>query len=184
MQNQDKIQDTHQLSFPSEEKNRGIKAMERENNQKIHHRLSAHEEQSSILSFQKCEDGEKEEKIECVHEKMGGGEQPLTTIDVEMGERESELGGPRERRQSSRTDVARQVWIPDMWGQEDLLKDLIDCTTFDSYFVNRDDIMSARASLVEEGRRASSSRFRVQNSCQIVIIALSFAFVSFFFWWV
>ena len=40
--------------------------------------------------------------------------------------------GPRERLKRHRTEVAEQVWIPDMWGQEDFLKDWIDCTSFDA----------------------------------------------------
>lgn len=165
VQNQDKIQDTHQLLVPLEQENRGIKALERENHHKIHHESSAHEEQSSISSFRKCEHGEKEKKIKSAHEEMDDGEQQLTTIGVEMKETESELAGPRERLKRHRTQVAGQVWIPDMWGQEDLLKDWIDCTAFDSCLVNHQDITSARASLVADGRRASSGRLRVQNSC-------------------
>ncbi|KAJ8428749.1 hypothetical protein Cgig2_003063 [Carnegiea gigantea] len=129
---------------------------QRENHHKIHHESSAHEEQSSISSFRKCEHGEKEKKIKSAHEEMDDGEQPLTTIGVEMKKTESELAGPRERLKRHRTQVAGQVWIPDMWGQEDLLKDWIDCTAFDSWLVNHQDIMSARASLIEDGRRASS----------------------------
>ncbi|CAI9760837.1 unnamed protein product [Fraxinus pennsylvanica] len=70
----------------------------------------------------------------------------------------------RERLKRHRVEVAGQVWIPDMWGQEDLLKDWIDCTAFDASLRNNN-IMSARASLVEEGRRANSSRLRIENSC-------------------
>ncbi|PIN25690.1 hypothetical protein CDL12_01569 [Handroanthus impetiginosus] len=70
----------------------------------------------------------------------------------------------RERLKRHRVEVAGQVWIPDIWGQEDFLKDWIDCTAFDASLVNSR-IMSARASLVDEGRRANSTGLRVQNGC-------------------
>ncbi|GFQ07806.1 hypothetical protein PHJA_002924600 [Phtheirospermum japonicum] len=70
----------------------------------------------------------------------------------------------RERLKRHRVDVAGRVWIPDMWGQEGLMKDWIDCAAFDASLVNSS-IMSARDSLVEEGRRANSTRLRVQNGC-------------------
>ncbi|KAG8374130.1 hypothetical protein BUALT_Bualt11G0098900 [Buddleja alternifolia] len=71
----------------------------------------------------------------------------------------------RERLKRHRVEVAGRVWIPDMWGQEGLLKDWIDCTATDFSLANSS-IMSARASLVEEGRiRANSTRLRLENSC-------------------
>ncbi|KAL2487149.1 hypothetical protein Adt_31905 [Abeliophyllum distichum] len=63
----------------------------------------------------------------------------------------------RERLKRHRVDVAGRVWIPDIWGQEDFLKDWIDCTSFDSSLLNNN-IMSARVSLVEQGRRVNSTR--------------------------
>ncbi|KAL2503018.1 protein BIC1-like [Forsythia ovata] len=68
----------------------------------------------------------------------------------------------RERLKRHRVEVAGRVWIPDIWGQEDLLKDWIDCTAFDASLMNNN-IMTARASLVEEGRRTNSSRLRIKN---------------------
>ncbi|XP_057497789.1 protein BIC1-like [Actinidia eriantha] len=71
----------------------------------------------------------------------------------------------RERLKRHRVEVAGRVWIPDMWGQEELLKDWIDCTAFDASLV-KSNIMSARAALVREGRlRASSSGLRIENRC-------------------
>ncbi|GAB4856394.1 hypothetical protein Ancab_014313 [Ancistrocladus abbreviatus] len=70
----------------------------------------------------------------------------------------------RERLKRHRVEVAGQVWIPDIWGQEELLKDWVDCSAFDSALVPKG-ILSARSALVEEGRRANSGRLRVQNSC-------------------
>ncbi|XWS43420.1 hypothetical protein CRYUN_Cryun16bG0102100 [Craigia yunnanensis] len=68
----------------------------------------------------------------------------------------------RERLKRHRIEVEGRVWIPETWGQEELLKDWIDCSAFDSSLVPSG-IMSARAALVEEGRRANSGRFRIEN---------------------
>ncbi|XP_059646700.1 uncharacterized protein LOC132293290 [Cornus florida] len=72
----------------------------------------------------------------------------------------------RERLKRHRIEMAGRTWIPDIWGQEELLKDWIDCTKFDdASLVTNNVIMSARAALVQEGRRANSSRFRIENRC-------------------
>ncbi|KAE8661153.1 putative WD-repeat protein [Hibiscus syriacus] len=70
----------------------------------------------------------------------------------------------REKLKRHRIEVAGRVWIPEIWGQEELLKDWIDSSAFDDSLVPRG-IMSARAALVEEGRRANSGRFRIENRC-------------------
>ncbi|KAK4766858.1 hypothetical protein SAY86_014609 [Trapa natans] len=62
----------------------------------------------------------------------------------------------RERLKRHRTEVAGRVWIPDIWGHEDLLKDWVDCSAFDSPLVSGK-ISSARAALVKEARRANTS---------------------------
>lgn len=72
--------------------------------------------------------------------------------------------GGRERLKKHRVEVAGRVWIPDIWGQEDLLKDWIDCSAFDASLVPTG-IMSAREALAEEGRRANSSGLRIENRC-------------------
>ncbi|XP_020208315.1 protein BIC1-like [Cajanus cajan] len=70
----------------------------------------------------------------------------------------------RERLKRHRIEVAGRVWIPEIWGQEELLKDWIDCSAFDAPLVpNR--IVMARAALVEEGRRATSGGLRIENRC-------------------
>ncbi|KAJ8537660.1 hypothetical protein K7X08_014200 [Anisodus acutangulus] len=67
----------------------------------------------------------------------------------------------RERLKRHRVEVAGRVWIPDIWGQEELLNDWIDCSAFDASFMNSN-IMSAKAALVEERRRANSTcRLRI-----------------------
>ena len=70
----------------------------------------------------------------------------------------------RERLKRHRVEVAGRVWIPEIWGQEELLKDWIDCTAFDASLGNSS-IVSARAALIEEGRRANSSGLRIENRC-------------------
>ncbi|KZV48956.1 hypothetical protein F511_09552 [Dorcoceras hygrometricum] len=70
----------------------------------------------------------------------------------------------RERLRRHWVEVSGRVWIPDIWGQEDLLKDWIDCSAFDSSLVGSS-IISARESLVEQAGRATSTRFGIQNSC-------------------
>ncbi|OWM82527.1 hypothetical protein CDL15_Pgr002102 [Punica granatum] len=70
----------------------------------------------------------------------------------------------RERLKRHRTEVAGRVWIPDIWGQEDLLKDWVDCSVFDAQLMSGK-IMSARAALVEEGRRANTGGLRIENRC-------------------
>lgn len=104
------------------------------------------------------------------HESNGGGEtdaaensKGLTTKAAEEAAAAEEDTG-RERLKRHRVEVAGRVWIPENWGQEDLLKDWIDCCGFDASLMNSN-VMSAREALMEEGRRASSSRLRIENSC-------------------
>ncbi|XWS66679.1 hypothetical protein CRYUN_Cryun05aG0221500 [Craigia yunnanensis] len=74
-----------------------------------------------------------------------------------------EEGNGRERLKRHRIEVAGKDWIPEIWGQEELLKDWIDCSAFDASLV-ASGIMSARAALVEEGR-TNSGGFRIENRC-------------------
>eukprot|EP00262_Sarcandra_glabra_P004856 TRINITY_DN160_c0_g2_i1.p1 TRINITY_DN160_c0_g2~~TRINITY_DN160_c0_g2_i1.p1 ORF type:complete len:136 (-),score=12.85 TRINITY_DN160_c0_g2_i1:115-522(-) len=69
-----------------------------------------------------------------------------------------------EKLQRHRIEIAGRVWIPEIWGQEELMKDWIDCETFDRTLVPKG-IMSARQALVEECRRANSSGLRIENPC-------------------
>lgn len=70
-----------------------------------------------------------------------------TVVGGESVVTEEESG--RERLKKHRLEMGGRVWIPDTWGQEDLLKDWIDCTTFDSSLVNNT-IVSARAALMQQ----------------------------------
>lgn len=84
-------------------------------------------------------------------------EESMALVEEESG---------RERLKRHRVEMAGRVWIPDLWGQEDLLKDWIDCNAFDASLVNNS-IMSARAALMQErtGTAASSSVLRIENRC-------------------
>ncbi|XP_061959657.1 uncharacterized protein LOC133680642 isoform X1 [Populus nigra] len=66
----------------------------------------------------------------------------------------------RERLKKHREEVAGRVMIPDTWGQEDSLKDWIDCSAFDELLAPNG-ISSARESLVAEGRKGSSPRLGI-----------------------
>ncbi|XP_022745003.1 protein BIC1-like [Durio zibethinus] len=70
----------------------------------------------------------------------------------------------RERLKRHRIEVAGRVWIPEVWSQEELLMDWIDCSVFEASLVPNG-ILSARAALVDEGRRANSGGFRIENRC-------------------
>uniref|UniRef100_J3LXL9 Uncharacterized protein n=2 Tax=Oryza brachyantha TaxID=4533 RepID=J3LXL9_ORYBR len=78
----------------------------------------------------------------------------------------------RERLKRHRREMAGRVWVPDMWGQEKLLKDWVDCSVFNRPLVPPD-LLTARRALVAEfcARRpdrtppAGSGPLRVQNSC-------------------
>ncbi|XP_044506694.1 protein BIC2-like [Mangifera indica] len=84
-------------------------------------------------------------------------------------------GGRRERLKRHREEVAAgSVLIPDKWGQEELLKDWIDCSAFEGVLVPNK-IASARKALVaDHGRGASSAstsisphqqRLRIESRC-------------------
>ncbi|XP_010271656.1 PREDICTED: uncharacterized protein LOC104607675 [Nelumbo nucifera] len=100
-------------------------------------------------------------------EDMQGPSPTTTTIGVKTETINTcasmEVSG-RERLKRHRTEVAGHVWVPDIWGQEDLLKDWIDCSAFNSSLVPNG-LMSARAALIEENRRANSGRLRIENRC-------------------
>ncbi|KAL5716842.1 hypothetical protein ACHQM5_009958 [Ranunculus cassubicifolius] len=72
-----------------------------------------------------------------------------------------ELSG-REKLKRHRMDMAGRVWIPDAWGQEEFLHSWTDCSAFDAS-LGRAKILSARAALMEEGRRVHSDGMRFGN---------------------
>ncbi|KAJ1279381.1 hypothetical protein BS78_04G151800 [Paspalum vaginatum] len=80
----------------------------------------------------------------------------------------------RERLKRHRTEMAGRVRIPDMWGQERLLKDWVDCAVFDRPLAASAGLLTARDALVAEfaaARRPAVSHgstgrpLRVQNGC-------------------
>ncbi|KAK1682995.1 hypothetical protein QYE76_043843 [Lolium multiflorum] len=86
--------------------------------------------------------------------------------------KEEEAESTRDRLKRHRREMAGRVWVPEMWGQEKLLKDWLDCSAFDRPLVPAG-LLTARRALVAEScaRRpaptpqASSSPLRVQNGC-------------------
>ncbi|KAJ6986160.1 hypothetical protein NC653_023921 [Populus alba x Populus x berolinensis] len=70
----------------------------------------------------------------------------------------------RERLKKHREEVAGRIMIPDTWGQENSLKDWIDCSAFDELLAPTG-ISSARESLVAEGRKGSSPRLGIASRC-------------------
>ncbi|KAF8029311.1 hypothetical protein BT93_E1868 [Corymbia citriodora subsp. variegata] len=72
--------------------------------------------------------------------------------------------GGRERLQQHRIEVAGQVYIPEIWGQEELLKDWVDSSVFEASLVPAK-IFSAKAALAEGGRKANSNGLRLDDSC-------------------
>ena len=70
----------------------------------------------------------------------------------------------RERLKRHRMEMAGRVWIPEIWGQESLLKDWIDCEAFDRFLVPKG-LMLAREALMEDCRRANSGPLGIENRC-------------------
>ncbi|TKY61990.1 hypothetical protein E2542_SST11844 [Spatholobus suberectus] len=101
----------------------------------------------------------------CNEEKIALQEPAITDVAKESSAPEAlaEDSG-RERLKRHRVEVAGRVWIPDIWGQEDLLKDWIDCTAFDAPLVPSR-ISTAREALVEECTRANAAGLRIENRC-------------------
>ncbi|CAN6244547.1 unnamed protein product [Urochloa humidicola] len=85
----------------------------------------------------------------------------------------------RERLKRHRTEMAGRVRAPDMWGQERLLKDWVDCAVFDRPLAATAGLLTARDALVAECAAARARRpavvvvphgpasrpLRVQNGC-------------------
>ncbi|GLT62662.1 hypothetical protein SLA2020_352810 [Shorea laevis] len=129
---------------------------------------SDEETQNSPESSSKSQQrGKKQiDNVQGLTSKGVAAEDPLAPLDVTKDiaaapELESEDNG-RERLKKHRVDVAGRVWIPEIWGQEEFLKDWIDCSAFDASLVPNG-IISARTALAREGRPAKSSRLRIEN---------------------
>ncbi|KAK1324102.1 hypothetical protein QJS10_CPA02g00977 [Acorus calamus] len=72
--------------------------------------------------------------------------------------------GGRERLKRHRVEMAGRVWIPDMWGQEELMKEWSDCKAFNGC-LGPSGLISAHEALVVAGRRARSGGLRIKNPC-------------------
>ncbi|KAJ8431506.1 hypothetical protein Cgig2_003255 [Carnegiea gigantea] len=166
-QNLARTHETHQKLTPLEEEKRESEAQEKGNRQQSEGKF---EKQSTLVGAHQSENGKTDEGSEIAHEEMFDEELAAAKNRMDERELEEETGGPRERLKRHRTEVAGHVWIPDLWGQEDLLMDWIDCSAFDTCLMPQG-IISARASLIEEGRRASSSGIRGRKYTLIILKA-------------
>lgn len=121
--------------------------------------------QQSLLCSETCESfpqeaaALEEETLPPSAEEITEAAKELMSEGLPAEEEEEDSG--RERLKKHRMEVAGSVWIPDIWGQEEMLKD---CSAFDASLVPSG-IISARAALVQEGRRANSGGLRLENSC-------------------
>ncbi|WVZ85539.1 hypothetical protein U9M48_032456 [Paspalum notatum var. saurae] len=114
------------------------------------------------------EPDEQQEPAPVADSKEGVVEPEVTAMD----DQESS----RERLKRHRREMAGRVWVPEMWGQETLLKDWVDCAVFDRPLVPPG-LLTARRALIAEScaRRpdrtspassaGSSQRLRVRNGC-------------------
>ncbi|ONK77570.1 uncharacterized protein A4U43_C02F7980 [Asparagus officinalis] len=95
---------------------------------------------------------------------------PMITTDRDLEREEQNLSinsgdvTGRERLRRHRAEMAGKVRIPEIWGQERLLKDWVDCSAIDRCLVPKG-VVSARKALVEECRRANSAGLRIENWC-------------------
>ncbi|GMI92255.1 hypothetical protein HRI_002894800 [Hibiscus trionum] len=77
----------------------------------------------------------------------------------------NEKDSGRESLKRHREEVAGRVSIPDKWGKEELLRDWMDYSSFDSLLAPTG-LASARKALMAEGRRSSSQRLmRIGSMC-------------------
>lgn len=136
--------------------------------QQVQEQVQVQEQEQEQLQKRPNEGNSEEPRISVdSHECNKGGKDDEENMEIKGDHTSNNNGGvmgPRERLKRHRREVAGQVWIPDMWGQEDFLKDWIDCSAFDASLVPQG-IMLARASLMKEGRRSNSNTLRLENSC-------------------
>ncbi|KAM7254706.1 hypothetical protein ACFE04_019947 [Oxalis oulophora] len=101
-----------------------------------------------------------------LHNDKETGKRLMGNINVEEKE---DISG-RERLKKHRKQVAGHVWIPDIWGQENFLKDWIDCNSFDSALVSNRIISSARSSLVQQQASSTTTRPSSTNTTKQLLI--------------
>ncbi|KAJ4970830.1 hypothetical protein NE237_003929 [Protea cynaroides] len=78
----------------------------------------------------------------------------------------------REKLKRHRKEVAGHVWIPEIWGKEEFLKDWMDCSAFNASLVPSG-IVSARAALIEDGQASNSGGLRIENRCRVMTLLTS-----------
>jgi hypothetical protein len=88
----------------------------------------------------------------------------MSNVVTEICVEEEEESG-RERLKRHRVEMGGNVWIPDLWGQEEFLKDWIDCTKFDPPLISSNKIVTARTALVQEATGGGTAGFRFHYSC-------------------
>ncbi|KAK3205710.1 hypothetical protein Dsin_019756 [Dipteronia sinensis] len=99
----------------------------------------------------------------------GGDVNMKDTVSDQPDELLVSSSGGRERLKRHREEVAGHVSIPDKWGHEEMLKDWIDCSSFEALLVPNK-IASARKALVAtadhgRNRAASSHQLRIESRC-------------------
>ncbi|KAJ3700168.1 hypothetical protein LUZ61_003873 [Rhynchospora tenuis] len=108
----------------------------------------------------------KPEKTHVPNSPKDGKREAPAAVECTISTKERMEECTRERLKKHRQEMAGQVWIPDIWGQEGFLKDWKDTNVFDRSLVPKG-LVSARDALVEECRRTATSNrpIRVQRSC-------------------
>lgn len=101
-------------------------------------------------------------KIECYNNTTESSQSEIPKEASSNGPSVEDCG--REKLKRHRMEISGRVWIPEIWGQESLLKDWIDCTAFDRSLVPKG-LTLAREDLVDECRRANSGSLRMDNRC-------------------
>ncbi|MED6218135.1 hypothetical protein PIB30_024181 [Stylosanthes scabra] len=122
-------------------KNNHVNMTEQQQQQQEHNNIDAREKDSTVVVTSSSQDScasKREEK------------------EIGVGALEGEQDSGREKLKRHRIEVAGRVWIPEIWEQEELLKDWIDCTAFDAPLVPSK-ITTARAALVEQDRRRTTN---------------------------
>ncbi|TXG73614.1 hypothetical protein EZV62_002193 [Acer yangbiense] len=99
----------------------------------------------------------------------GGDVNMKDTVSDQPDELLVPSSGGRERLKRHREEVAGHVSIPDKWGQEEMLKEWIDCSSFEALLVPNK-IASARKALVAtadhgRNRAATSHQLRIESRC-------------------
>ncbi|KAG0492955.1 hypothetical protein HPP92_006025 [Vanilla planifolia] len=69
-----------------------------------------------------------------------------------------------ERMKRHWSEAAGRVWVPEVWGQEELLREWSDCSAFERSLVSKE-LWAARLALMAECRRGNSGGLGIENRC-------------------